>query len=282
MSKPERIQKILARSGHGSRRQIEQWIREERLLVNGQIARLGDCVSPADTVVLAGKKLRLAAAEQIPCRVLLYHKPVGEICSRSDPEHRPTIYERIPPVHVGRWIAVGRLDINTSGLLLMTTDGELANRLMHPAAGIEREYAVRVRGEVTRNILQRLKQGVELEDGRAAFDDIRAGGGVGVNQWYHVVLKEGRKREVRRLWEALGLQVSRLVRVRFGSLLLPRGLRPGHWQALEDEAVRALCASVGLSVDVTPSPLASRPAPRRRRSAGRGKGTTRAKDRRRR
>jgi len=282
MSKPERIQKILARSGHGSRRQIEQWIREERLQVNGRVARLGDCINPADTVLLAGKKLRLSAAEQVPCRVLLYHKPVGEICSRSDPEHRPTIYQRIPPARVGRWIAVGRLDINTSGLLLMTTDGELANRLMHPAAGIEREYAVRVRGEVTRDIVQRLKQGVDLEDGRAAFDDIRAGGGMGTNQWYHVVLKEGRKREVRRLWEALGLQVSRLVRVRFGSLLLPREVRPGHWVALDDAAVRTLRESVDLTADAVSSPLSPVSLHHRRRAAGHGKRITPGKGRRRR
>jgi len=268
MSTPERIQKILARSGHGSRRQIEQWIREGRLLVNGQAAQLGDKICAQDTVVLAGKKLRLAAAEQIPCRVLLYHKPVGELCSRSDPEQRPTIYQNIPPARAGRWIAVGRLDINTSGLLLMTTDGELANRLMHPTTGIEREYAVRVRGEVSREILQRLRQGVDLEDGRAAFDDIRVGGGSGVNHWYHVVLKEGRKREVRRLWETQGIQVSRLVRVRFGALLLPRGLRPGHWQTLEDEAVTALRANVGMVVDDDLS-SASPGSPHRRSQDGR-------------
>ncbi len=177
---------------------------------------------------------------------MAYHKPAGEICSRSDPAGRPTIFDRLPRLKEGRWVAVGRLDINTSGLLLLTTDGELANRLMHPSSQVEREYAVRVLGKVTREVLENLRRGVQLEDGPACFQSVRPAGGEGANQWFHVVLKEGRNREVRRLWESQGLQVSRLTRVRYGGCHLRRGLKAGHWDELDGEAVSALRASVGL------------------------------------
>jgi len=178
--------------------------------------------------------------------VLAYHKPAGEICSRADPGQRPTIYDHLPHIKDGRWIAVGRLDINTCGLILLTTDGELANLLMHPSSEIEREYAVRILGEVDQGILKQLRSGVLLEDGPACFETIQAVGGQGANQWFHVVLKEGRKREVRRLWESQGLRVSRLIRVRYGDCRLRRGLRAGKWDELTREETNHLRASVGL------------------------------------
>jgi 23S rRNA pseudouridine2605 synthase len=180
--------------------------------------------------------------------VLLYHKPVGEICTRHDPEGRANVFANLPKLKTARWIAVGRLDINTSGLLLFTTDGVLANKLMHPSAEIEREYAVRVLGEVTDDMLKAMKSGVELEDGMAHFDSIVDAGGTGANRWYHVMLREGRKREVRRLWESQGVRVSRLQRIRFGDLTLSRSLRPGKWRDLEAEELKNLYESVGLKL----------------------------------
>ncbi len=207
---------------------------------------LGDRAGINDVIRLDGKKLHLAPTACQQTRVLAYHKPAGEICSRADPGRRPTIYDRLPRLKDGRWIAVGRLDINTCGLILLTTDGELANRLMHPSSEIEREYAVRILGEVDQEILKRLRQGVLLEDGPACFESIQAAGGQGANQWFHVILREGRKREVRRLWESQGLRVSRLIRVRFGGCRLRRGLRAGHWDDLDKDEVNSLRASVGL------------------------------------
>lgn len=210
---------------------------------------LGDRVGEDDLIKLDGKKLYLRPQARCRTRVLAYHKPAGEICSRSDPGGRPTIFDHLPRLKEGRWIAVGRLDINTSGLLLLTTDGELANRLMHPSSQVEREYAVRVLGEVTRESLEKLRRGVLLEDGPASFQSVRPAGGEGANQWFHVVLKEGRNREVRRLWESQGLQVSRLIRVRYGTCHLRRGLKAGYWDELEGEAVNALRVAVGLPPD---------------------------------
>ena len=243
---PERIQKVLAREGHGSRREVERWIEAGRLLVNGVPARPGDHIGPEDVVVLDGRRLSRRKPAGVT-RVLAYHKPEGELCSRSDPQGRPTVFDALPGAKRGRWIAVGRLDVNTSGLLLFTTDGTLAHRLMHPASGVEREYAVRVRGEVDAQVLDRLRRGVVLEDGPAAFERITDAGGRGVNHWYHVVLREGRNREVRRLWESQGLQVSRLIRVRYGPLSLPRSLRPGHWRALTTEEIELLRRVAGMS-----------------------------------
>lgn len=232
MKETEKLQKVLARSGHGSRREIEALISEGRIRVNDHIATLGERVEPDAVIRIDGHKVKTRDAEEQHCRVLLYHKPEGELVTRKDPEGRATVYERLPPLSGARWIAIGRLDINTSGLLLMTTDGELANRMMHPSYEVEREYAVRVFGEVTESQIQKLLKGVELEDGMARFKKIRRRGGEGLNQWFHVILTEGRNREVRRLWASQGLTVSRLIRVRMGELTLPKGLVQGGWMEL--------------------------------------------------
>jgi len=243
----ERLQKFLARAGYGSRRQIEEWIRAGRINVNGRPAELGLSVGAQDRIEIDGKPVAVAVALSNPVpRTILYHKPAGELTTRSDPQGRPTVFDRLPPLKTARWIAVGRLDLNTDGLLLFTTDGELANRLMHPSSEIEREYAVRVLGAVAPDTLERLQAGVELEDGRAAFTALRDAGGTGVNHWYHVTLKEGRNREVRRLWESQGVKVSRLIRVRFGPIGLPRELRPGRHRELSRPELAALYRAAGL------------------------------------
>ena len=229
----EKIQKVLAAAGLGSRRQIEGWISEGRISVNGKPAKLGDRITSEEKILVDGREINLIKSQSKKCRVLLYHKPEGEICSRSDPEKRPTIYDRLPMLRNGRWISIGRLDFNTSGVLLLTNDGDLANKLMHPSAQIEREYAVRVQGEVTPSMLKKMKKGVTLEDGIAHFDDIIDAGGEGSNHWYHVIVKEGRNRLVRRLWESQQVRVSRLIRVRFGFITLPRTLMRGRWEELE-------------------------------------------------
>lgn len=244
----EKIQKVLARAGYGSRREIETWIEHGRIKVNGQLATLGDRVGPADRIFLDGKPLRLQHSPRL--RVIAYHKPVGEVCTRQDPEGRPTIFERLPRIQHGRWIAVGRLDITTSGLLLLTTDGDLANRLMHPSSEIEREYAVRVLGELTPENLQQLQSGVMLDDGMAHFDRILDSGGEGSNHWYHVTLREGRNREVRRLWEAVGMKVSRLIRIRYGNIELGRSLRPGKFRDLELDELQRLLKQVGMTQEI--------------------------------
>jgi len=226
----ERLQKLLAAAGHGSRREIESWIEAGRVSVSGRTARLGERALRGDEIAIDGKPVRLAAAR--PGRLLIYHKPVGELVTRSDPQGRPTVFSRLPP---GRWVAVGRLDINSSGLLLLTDSGELANRLMHPRYEIEREYAVRVQGTLSREDLEKLARGVHLDDGAAAFARIALADertAPSANRWYRVVLGEGRKREVRRLFEAVGARVSRLIRVRYGSIELPRDLAPGQWREL--------------------------------------------------
>ena len=244
----ERLQKILARAGYGSRRQVEDWIRAGRIRVNGKPAELGLGVTATDTIEIDGRTVAVTAALGQPAPLtLLYHKPVGELTTRADPEGRPTVFDRLPPLKTARWIAVGRLDLNTAGLLLLTTDGELANRLMHPSSEIEREYAVRVLGTVSPEVLEHLLDGVELDDGRAAFASLRDAGGSGANHWYHVTLKEGRNREVRRLWESQGVTVSRLMRVRFGPIGLPRELRPGRHRALTRPEIIALYRAAGLT-----------------------------------
>jgi 23S rRNA pseudouridine2605 synthase len=247
----EKLQKVLARAGFGSRRQLEEWIREGRVKINNQVATLGDRVEETDRIQVDGKPVHANRMKVKRTRVLVYHKPVGEVCTASDPEGRPTIFRRLPKMVSGRWIAVGRLDINTSGLLLLTTDGELANKLMHPSQEIEREYAVRVLGEVEPAMLKALQEGVELEDGPAHFDTLRDAGGEGANHWYHVTLLEGRNREVRRLWESQGLQVSRLMRVRFGPITLPKWLKPGRWEEMGERDVNALRQMVGLAAKPT-------------------------------
>lgn len=241
---PQKLHKMLAQSGLGSRRDMEAWVQAGRVSVNGKIAEVGQRVGPDDRVRVDGRPVRLRFEE--PIRVLLYHKPEGEIVSLDDPLARASVFAKLPRIRGAKWISVGRLDFNTSGLLMFTTSGELANRLMHPRSDIEREYAVRVLGRLTPEQMARLERGVELEDGPARFDSIADGGGEGANHWYRVILKEGRKREVRRLFEAMGLTVSRLIRVRFGIIQLPPRLRKGHWADLDPQLLSALLAQVGL------------------------------------
>lgn len=242
----EKLQKVLARAGIGSRREIERWIEQERISVGGKIAKLGDRVDASARIKIDNKPVFLARTEKAKRRVLIYHKPAGEICTRSDPERRPTVFDHLPTLRGQRWIVIGRLDLNTSGLLLFTNDGELAHRLMHPSSEFEREYAVRVLGFVDSAKLERLKTGVKLEDGHAAFLAIEDVGGEGANHWYHVILKEGRNRIVRRLWESQDITVSRLIRVRFGDIQLPRSLRFGKWQDLPQDEVEKLVKAAGL------------------------------------
>ncbi|TBW09757.1 pseudouridine synthase [Azotobacter chroococcum subsp. isscasi] len=243
----EKLQKVLARMGLGSRREVEARIAEGRVLVNGVVATLGQRVGRNDAIALDGRLLRREEAAEALRRVLIYNKPEGEICTRNDPEGRPTVFDRLPRLKDGRWINIGRLDINTTGLLLFTTDGELANRLMHPSYEMDREYAVRVRGEVTEEMLDTLKRGVMLEDGPARFTDIKeAPGGEGLNRWFHCVVMEGRNREVRRLWESQGVVVSRLKRVRFGPVFMTADLSMGRWREMTQGEVDVLGSEVGL------------------------------------
>jgi len=250
----EKLQKVLARIGVGSRRDVEAWIGEGRIKVNGNVATLGLRVDLHDAITVDGKVVKREEASESVRRVIIYNKPDGEICTRDDPEGRPTVFDRLPRPREGRWINVGRLDINTTGLLMFTTDGELANRLMHPSFEMDREYAVRVRGEVDDDMLLRLKNGVILEDGPARFTDIQqAPGGEGFNHWYHCVVMEGRNREVRRLWESQGLVVSRLKRVRFGPVFLNSDLPMGRWRELTQGEIDTLSAEVGLTSVALPS-----------------------------
>lgn len=240
----EKLQKVLARMGLGSRRYMEEVIAAGRVSVNGRVATVGERIEPTDELRIDGRKLSYQAEEEVRRRVLVYYKPEGEICSRNDPEGRPTVFEQLPQLTNDRWVMVGRLDINSTGLLLFTNDGELANRLMHPSNEVEREYAVRVMGEVTNNIRTTLITGVELEDGPAKFESFKEIGGDGINRWYQVVVKEGRNREVRRLFESQELKVSRLLRTRYGSVILPRELRTGRWIELDKPEIDHLVQSV--------------------------------------
>ena len=269
---PIRLQKLLAEAGLGSRRQIEGWISDGRVRVNGQLAKLGDQATHADRIRVDGREVTLKPKRASETQIIAYHKPEGEIVTRRDPEERQTVFRRLPRPKQGRWIAVGRLDINTSGLILFTTDGELANRLMHPSRAVEREYAVRILGGVTPEALEQLTIGIELEDGPAKFDRVTDQGGSGANHWYHVVLREGRNREVRRLWEAAGCTVSRLIRIRYGSMELGRRLFPGNWRPLTDTERAELMALAGLRVLERPrlrrAPGATKPAVRRPKPDG--------------
>ncbi|TAH41268.1 MAG: pseudouridine synthase [Betaproteobacteria bacterium] len=233
LAEPERLQKVLAQAGVASRREIEELVVAGRISVNGLPASLGQKIGPGDRVKLNGKLIPLRFALRIP-RVLIYHKPEGEIVSRDDPEGRPTVFERLPVLRKGRWLAVGRLDFNTSGLLLFTNDGDLANRLMHPRYELDREYAVRVLGELTEEQARSLTEGIQLEDGSARFNSLRDEGGEGANHWYRVTISEGRNREVRRMFEAVGLTVSRLMRVRYGPVELPARLKRGMWMEMAE------------------------------------------------
>ncbi len=246
-----RLQKALANAGLGSRREIERWIEAGEVVVNGKTASLGDRVTPDDRIVARGKKVGSFRLKEQEHRVIIYNKPEGELVTRSDPEGRPTVFAHLPKLRPGRWVSVGRLDINTSGLMLFTTDGELANKLMHPSQQIEREYAVRVHGGVTDEKLEQLVNGVDLEDGPARFEDIVASGGEGSNTWFHVVIMEGRNREVRRLWEAVDLRVSRLKRVRYGSVILDSSLAVGQYRDLDETELQGLLKDAGLTPETT-------------------------------
>lgn len=264
----EKLQKVLARSGVGSRREMEEYISAGRVTVDGKVAHLGDRVQANQQVRVDGHPVKIAAEAEQVCRVIAYHKPEGEICSRIDPEGRPTVFDRLPKIKDSRWIAIGRLDINTSGLLLFTTDGELANRLMHPKFEVEREYAVRVFGDVNDAMIQKLRTGVELEDGKANFKKVKSMGGEGINRWFHVVLTEGRNREVRRMWESQGAVVSRLIRIRYGDLLLPKHLPAGGYAEYPLEEVNYLRKLVQLPAETVSLMKPEDRDERRRRMAG--------------
>jgi len=239
-----KLHKVLAEAGMGSRRDMEELIIAGRVSVNGEPAHIGQRILPTDAVRINGKLVQRKVSKKPP-RVLVYHKPAGEIVSHDDPDGRPSVFDRLPTMKTGKWLAVGRLDFNTEGLLLFTTSGDLANRLMHPRYNIDREYAVRTLGELEEGMRQKLLAGVELEDGMAQFTKIADGGGEGVNKWYRVVIGEGRNREVRRMFEAIGLTVSRLIRTRYGALTLPSNLKRGRWEEMEENTVRDLLSAVG-------------------------------------
>lgn len=263
----EKLQKVLARAGLGSRREIEGWIQAGRVRVDGGVAGLGDRVTGTEHITVDGRRVPREQLAGLRRKVLLYHKPVGEVTSRQDPEGRPTVFTQLPRLGQGRWINVGRLDLNTLGLLLFTNDGELANRLMHPQWQLEREYACRLYGDPPPDTIDQLLAGVDLDDGPARFDRVEPVGGTGENVWYHVVVREGRQREVRRLWESQGVTVSRLIRVRYGPVRLPSDLARGRYRFLDDDQIAALCQAV----DLDPSAGISAPlpeSPRRKRRSG--------------
>ncbi|MEL7024680.1 MAG: 23S rRNA pseudouridine(2605) synthase RluB [Pseudomonadota bacterium] len=263
-TKPERAQKVLAAAGHGSRREIERYIAAGELLIDGEVAQLGATLRGNETLVFRGKPISVKGAQSARHKHLLYHKPAGEVCTRNDPEGRKRIFDSLPKPGHQRWVAVGRLDISTTGLLLLTTDGELANRLMHPSYEIPRSYAVRVLGNPDDSDLNQLLTGVQLDDGPARFDSLVASGGAGANTWFNVTLHEGRNREVRRLWEAVGFQVSRLVRTGYGVAHLPPSLKRGQFMDIPYPVLKKLYHSVDL---VSPDPVfdRNRQSGRRRR-----------------
>ncbi|WED44147.1 23S rRNA pseudouridine(2605) synthase RluB [Legionella cardiaca] len=240
----ERLQKLLSQAGFGSRREMERWIEQGLIQLNGSVAKLGDVAGVHDKISVKGRLIANPLKSQEKTRILMYHKPVGEISSRQDPKHNKTVFDRLPYLKQGRWVQVGRLDINTSGLLIFTNNGELANRLMHPKFGLEREYAVRVHGQVSQESIKAMLKGVELEDGMAQFKHIESRGGEGTNSWYHVTLTEGRNREVRRLWQSQGVEVSRLIRIRYGNLSMPRFLARGNFMELSPKEVETFLASL--------------------------------------
>ncbi|HJP39976.1 MAG TPA: pseudouridine synthase [Gammaproteobacteria bacterium] len=247
---PERLQKWLAGQGLGSRRHMESMIAEGRITINGKVAEVGCKVSGDERITVDGRLLRQPRRHKFRSKAILYHKPSGEICTRSDPQGRPTVFDHLPHLAHGRWISVGRLDFQTSGVLLLTNDGQLANRLMHPSAGLAREYSVRVHGSVEDAMLKKLRRGLELDDGKAKFDKLEFAGGEGRNRWYKVVVSEGRNRLVRRLWEATGCSVSRLIRIRYGPVSLPRSLRAGKSRFLNPGELTGLYEAAGMEEPV--------------------------------
>jgi 23S rRNA pseudouridine2605 synthase len=261
-----KLHKVLAQAGMGSRLEMEQLIVEGRISVNGEPAHVGQRIQISDVIKVNGKQVRVRMTPP-PARVLAYHKPAGEVVSHDDPQNRPTVFRRLPKLYQGKWQSVGRLDLNTEGLLLLTSSGELANRLMHPRFGLQREYAVRVLGALNNEEKQRLLDGVRLDDGMAQFASIENGGGEGANCWYRVTIGEGRNREVRRMFEAVGHAVSRLIRIRYGAMMLPRGLKRGVWVELDELDIARLTTAAGMEQP-------AEPAPRGRRPAGRGKEAT--------
>jgi 23S rRNA pseudouridine2605 synthase len=248
----EKLQKVLARAGFGSRRELEEWIKQGRVKINGEVATIGDRVQKTDAILVDGKKVNPNSAVAEMQRVLLYNKPEDEICSRKDPEGRKTVFDKLPKITHGRWVAIGRLDINTSGLLLFTTDGELANRLMHPSSNIDREYAVRVMGDISEEVIRNLHKGVMIDDHLCRFTDIQFFAGEGANRWYHVVLMEGRNREVRQLWESQGIRVSRLKRVRYGPIFIPSKVKRGEFYELPRDEMGLLYKAVNLNLNARP------------------------------
>lgn len=251
----------MAAAGHGSRRQVEEWIRERRLRIDGRLARLGDTVTGGETITLDGRHLAMRTSRGVQ-RHILYNKPGDEITTRHDPQGRRVVFDSLPKLKDARWIAVGRLDMTTTGLLVFTTDGELANALMHPSSQLLRRYAVRIQGAPTAADLDTLRSGVQLEDGVAAFESVERAGGDGANRWFNVSLREGRNREVRRMWEAVGYEVNRLIRVGYGPLELPRSLHRGRYAALTPAQVRSLYQAAGLRMPQSPPGR----APRREKS----------------
>jgi 23S rRNA pseudouridine2605 synthase len=264
-----KLHKVLAQAGVGSRRDMEEMILAGRITVNGEPAHIGQRISFGDRIAVGGKPIKLRIAPP-PARVLAYHKPAGEVVTHDDPQQRPTVFRRLPRLQQGKWQSVGRLDINTEGLLLFTNSGELANHLMHPRFGVEREYAVRSLGTLGEEARAQLLEGVEIDGQRAAFKSVADGGGEGVNHWYRVVITEGRNREVRKLFEAVGHAVSRLIRIRYGSVVLPRGLKRGVWVELDDLDVRALRRMAGGGMRPERDPESTGPRPERGRGRGRG------------
>lgn len=252
----EKLHKVLARAGLGSRRDMETAISHGRVTINGRLAVVGDRVTPTDKIFFDGKPIK--APEKQRLRVILYNKPEGEICSRSDPEGRPTVFDRLPRLKEGRWISVGRLDINTSGLLLFTNDGDFAHKLMHPSSIIDREYLARVFGEVDEGMKQRLLEGVQLEDGMARFTDIVERDTDTSSRWFYCVVMEGRNREVRRLWESQGLKVNRLKRVRFGNIFIPSHVRSGQWVELNHKEIAELALTAGFEIPRNAEPFTTR------------------------
>ena len=280
-----KLHKVLAQAGLGSRLEMEQLITEGRISVNNEPAHVGQRIQFGDQIKVNGKPIRVRIAPP-PARVIAYHKPVGEVVTHDDPQNRPTVFRKLPRLYQGKWQSVGRLDLNTEGLLLFTSSGELANKLMHPRFGLEREYAVRVLGALSNEEKQRLLDGISLDDGRAQFGAIEDGGGEGANTWYRVTISEGRNREVRRLLEAVGHAVSRLIRIRYGAMVLPRGLKRGAWMELDERDIRSLVQAVGgerqpegASEGAGFSRRDSAEPPRRGRSGGAPGGGQRGKDR---